>query len=243
MNPPCPGAYHDFGVQHVLVVEDDDDVAMPLASFFVARGFDAAVSARGHEALEHVAATPTDLVVLDLILPDLDGIDVCSSLRDHGFGGGIIMLSARDQEVDVVTGLDAGADDYLAKPCSVAELEARVSSVLRRITGDYLVPAAGVPGPQSALVVRDHQITYDGAEVVSSGREYDVLTLLIAHRGRVVPTGDLMDRVWGSDWSGSPVVLSSAVGRIRKRLAAVGATERVEVVRGVGFRLTHPGRR
>ena len=227
-------------MQHVLVVEDDNDVAMPLGGFFDARGFDAAIAGTGREALDHVAATPTDLVLLDLILPDLDGLEVCTSLRERGFAGGIIMLSARDQEMDVVTGLDAGADDYLAKPCSVAELEARVSSVLRRISRAYVV-SAGLPDGHAGLEVRDHRITCGGVEVVTRGREYDVLALLISQRGRVVRSDELMDRVWGPDWSGTPVVLSSAVGRVRKRLAAAGARERVEAVRGVGFRLTHPG--
>ncbi len=227
-------------MQHVLVVEDDSDVAVPLASFFAARGFDAAIAATGSEALDHVAATRTEVVVLDLVLPDLDGLDVCSSLRDRGFGGGIIMLSARGQEINIVTGLDAGADDYLAKPCSVAELGARVSSVLRRIGRTYVV-AADHPDGHAGLEVSDHRITRGGVEVVAGGREHDVLALLIEHRGRVVPTGDLMDRIWGPDWSGSPVVLSSTIGRIRKRLLVAGARERVEAVRGVGFRLVHPG--
>ena len=224
----------------MLVVEDDTDVAVPLASFFRARGFDATISASGREALDHVADTLTDLVVLDRVLPDLDGLEVCGILRDRGFGGGIIMLSARGREMDVVTGLDAGADDYLAKPCSVAELEARVSSVLRRVTRTHGVqPESGSDG-HAGLTVRDHRITCAGAEVVTSGREYDVLAQLVAQRGRVVPVDDLMDRVWGPGWSGSSVVLPSTVGRIRRRLAAVGARERVEAVRGIGFRLTDP---
>lgn len=231
-------------MQHVLVVEDDSDVAVPLAGLFLSRGFDASVVGSGQEALAHVADVPTDLLVLDLVLPDLDGVDVCGILRDGGFDGGIIMLSARSQEVDVVTGLDAGADDYLAKPCSVAELEARVSSVLRRVTRTYVVAADGpghqVSGGGRGLEVHDHRITYDGVEVVTSGREHDVLALLIARRGQVVSVEDLMNGVWGPDWSGSPAVLSSAVGRIRKRMVSAGVSERVEAVRGVGFRLTRP---
>jgi two-component system response regulator RegX3 len=128
-------------VRHVLVVEDDRDVAVPLAGILSARGFDTAIAATGREALDHVALTRTALVVLDGVLPDLDGLEVCSILRERGFAGGIIMLSGRGREMDVVTGLDAGADDYLAKPCSVAELEARVSSVLRRISRTYVVSA------------------------------------------------------------------------------------------------------
>lgn len=228
-------------MQHVLVVEDDADVAAPLASFFRGRGFDAAVVASGQEALDRVAATTTDLLVLDLILPDLDGVEVCGILRARGFQGGIVMLSARNQEIDIVTGLDAGADDFLGKPFSVAELESRIAAVLRRITRSYVAPDVVVPIGRAALEVSDHRITYAGVEILTTGREYDVLALLIARRGEVVTSEDLTDQIWGADWSGTPVVLSSAVGRLRKRLEAAGVPEDVVAVRGVGFRLTHRG--
>lgn len=228
-------------MQHVLVVEDDADVAAPLASFFRGRGFDAAVVVSGQAALDHVATTTTALLVLDLVLPDIDGVEVCGTLRARGFEGGIVMLSARNQEIDIVAGLDAGADDFLGKPFSVAELESRIASVLRRITRSYVVPDGGVPIGHARLEVRDHHITYAGTEVLASGREYDVLALLIARRGEVVTSEDLTSQVWGADWSGSAVVLSSTVGRLRRRLEAAGVLEDVVAVRGVGFRLTHRG--
>ncbi|PKH40644.1 two-component system, OmpR family, response regulator RegX3 [Nocardioides alpinus] len=222
---------------HVLVVEDDADVAAPLAHFFTARGYDAAVVAHGREALAHVERTVTDLVLLDLTLPDMDGLDVCGAMRGHGFDGGVIILSARSQEMDVVAGLDAGADDYLAKPCSIAELQARVGSVLRRIERSYVLPRPR-RSVENFLEVRDHEVAYRGVQIATSGREYDVLAILLAHRDRVVTHDALMDEVWGSDWSGSPMVLSSAIGRIRERLAAAGAPDRIVNVRGIGFRLT-----
>jgi DNA-binding response OmpR family regulator len=224
-------------VRHVLVVEDDEDVAVPLANLLSAGGFEAAVVSRGEDAIAHVGGRDTDLVILDGVLPDMDGLEVCSALRDRGFDGGLIMVTGRSGELDVVAGLDAGADDYLTKPCSVAELQSRVRSVLRRINRTYGPPPDRTP---SGLHVGEHVVTFDGAEIVSRGREYDVLALLVAHRGQVVRRETLMERVWGSDWTGSAMVLPSAVGRIRDRLASVGAPDRIDNVRGIGFRLS-PG--
>jgi DNA-binding response OmpR family regulator len=223
---------------HVLLVEDDGDLSSLLANLFQAGGFDASVVANGLDAIDHVAQHETDLLILDLILPDLDGIDVCRQLRQRGFSGGIVIMSARNDELDVVAGLDAGADDYLIKPCSIAELQSRVRSVMRRIHRQYDATAQGLAAKPHLEVV-DHHITFDGQEIATRGREFDVLALLIAQRGRVVLRETLMDKVWGPDWDGSLMVLPAAVGRIRSRLAAVGATEQVENVRGVGFRLSN----
>lgn len=220
----------------MLVVEDDGDYAPALARLFTAQGYDATFVADGATALAHVAEHETHLVVLDLILPDQDGLEVCALLRARGFDGGIVIVSGRSDELDVVAGLDAGADDYVRKPSSVAELQSRVRSVLRRIHLTYVAPDGG-PLHAPRLQVVDHHITFDGVEIATRGREFDVLAHLIESRGRVVLRETLMDRVWGPDWSGSPMVLSSAVGRIRARLEAVGASEQVENVRGVGFRL------
>ena len=222
---------------HVLVVEDDEDVAVPLTHLFAAGGYDAALVSRGDDALAHVGGHDTDVVILDGALPDMDGLEVCSALREIGFEGGLIMVTGRGGELDVVAGLDAGADDYLTKPCSVAELMSRVRSVLRRVHGTYAPLTDRV---SLGLYFGEHVVTFDGAEIVSRGREYDVLALLVANRGRVVRRELLMERVWGSDWTGSEMVLPSAIGRIRDRLASVGAPDRVDNVRGIGFRLS-PG--
>ncbi|NYE36742.1 DNA-binding response OmpR family regulator [Nocardioides cavernae] len=222
---------------HVLVVEDDGDYATALAQLFSAAGFETESVADGASALTHVDRVETHLVILDLILPDQDGLDVCSALRSRGFEGGIVIMSGRGEELDLVSGLDAGADDYLVKPCSIAELQSRVRSVLRRIHRTY-VPTAEGPLRGSRLEVVDHHIAFGGTEIATRGREFDVLALLIEARGRVVLRETLMDEVWGPDWNGSQMVLPSAVGRIRSRLEAAGATEQVENVRGVGFRLS-----
>jgi DNA-binding response OmpR family regulator len=219
------------------MVEDDEELAASLSHLFRAGGFEADVVTTGQDALAHVESTATDLLILDLMLPDMDGVEVCRSLRTLGFNGGIVIMSARSDELDVVAGLDAGADDYLIKPCSIAELQSRVRSVLRRIHRAYDATAQGL-AEHAQLEVVDHHIVFGGEEIATHGREFDVLALLIAQRGRVVLRETLMDKVWGADWDGSPMVLSAAVGRIRNRLDAVEATEQVENVRGVGFRLS-----
>ena len=236
MGRVCSRTSYAPGVR-VLVVEDDGDYASALKQLFTASGFDTEFVHDGASAIGHVARGDTDLVILDLILPDIDGLEVCRLVRERGFDGGMIMMSARGAELDVVAGLDAGADDYLVKPCSIAELQSRMRSVLRRI---HLTYAPTEDGPLSAprLEVADHHITFDGAEIATRGREFDVLALLIEARGHVVARETLMDRVWGADWAGSPMVLPSAIGRIRARLEAADATEQVENVRGVGFRLS-----
>ena len=224
-------------MHQVLVVEDDEDVASPLARAIEAEGYDAVVVSHGRQALDHVGRRGTDLVILDLGLPDMDGLDVATEMRRSGFGGGLIMLTVRVSELDIVTGLDAGADDYMTKPVSVAELQSRIRSVLRRSHRAY---GSTVPATAGSLRIEpaERRVTYDGQTVVSSGREYDVLAHLMANHGRVLTHDELTSGVWGAAWSGSPKVLHSAVARVRDRLAAVGAPERIESVRSVGFRLT-----
>ena len=207
-------------------------------NLFTASGLDGDFVLDGAEALARINNIETDLLVLDMDLSDMDGLELCGILRERGYEGGVVIMSSRSGELDVVGGLDAGADDYLVTPCSIAELQSRVRSVLRRIHRTYLPTSDNsLPGPR--LEVIDHHITFDGIEILTHGREYDVLALLIQSRGRVVHRDILMNEVWGPDWHGSPMVLPSAVGRIRARLEAAGASEQVENVRGIGFRL-HP---
>ena len=217
----------------MLVVEDDEDLATGLVSLLGAGGLDARFVTSGEDAMAHVGSADADLVLLDRILPDTDGIEVCAALRASGYEGGVILMSGRRQELDIVSGLDAGADDYLVKPCSIAELQSRVRSVLRRI--HRAEPATASEG---GFVVGEHQITYDGVAVATRGREYDVLAMLVAEPDVVVTHEELLDRVWGSEWAGSSMVLPAAIGRIRDRLAALDAPVTVDNVRGVGFRLS-----
>lgn len=220
-------------MKRLLVVGHDEGIAGRLVDLFDASGFHADLVSTGEQTIAQVSAIATDVVIVNLRLADTDGVELCRALRRNGFAGGVLMVGDQPTEVDVVAGLDAGADDFLTQPYPIAELQSRVRAVLRRIH------RADTP-PESAhangLEVHPHVITYAGQTILTQGREYHVLACLLEAHGRVLTREDLMERVWGSDWTGSPVVLAAAISRIRVRLAAAGAPHTVENVRGIGFR-------
>jgi DNA-binding response OmpR family regulator len=175
------------------------------------------------------------VVILDLGLPDIDGLEVCRRARAAGFEGAIMIVTARAGELDRVVGLDYGADDYLAKPFGLAELQARVRALLRRTTN----AAGSDDGPSDGLRIDvDARRVYAGDdEVPLTGKEFEVLNILAANRDKVVARGRLMADVWDENWYGSTKTLDVTIGRLRQKLESVGVTDRVVAVRGVGFRL------
>lgn len=219
----------------VLVVEDEEDIAFPLVRTLEREGYDVTWVDSGRKALD-VMADPgsAEVVILDLGLPDIDGLDVCRHARERGFEGGIIIVTARAGELDRVVGLDYGADDYMAKPFGLAELQARVRALLRR-TG----AGSGSAGPQDGLHIdiAAHRVYAGEVEVPLTGKEFEVLTVLFAHRDKVVPRDRLMAEVWDENWYGSTKTLDVTIGRLRQKLEAAGVTDKVVAVRGVGFRL------
>ena len=224
----------------LLVVEDDDGIADPLVRTLEREGYAVDRVADGQSALVRVEAGDIDLVVLDLGLPDLDGLDVCRRLRELGFRGGVLILTARGGELDRVVGLDVGADDYLAKPFGLAELLARTRALLRRSARGAPAPAdAGEHAIADGLRVdpQARRVWVGDREVTLTSKEFDVLALLDADRGAVVTREELMDRVWDENWFGSTKTLDVTVGRLRHKLEESGAPARVVTVRGVGFRL------
>jgi DNA-binding response OmpR family regulator len=215
---------------HILLVEDDDAIAEPLARALDREGHEVTRVAEGQAALDVVAAAPVDLVLLDLGLPDLDGLDVCRRLRDRGSDVAVMMLTARGEELDRVVGLDVGADDYLPKPFSLAELLARVRALLRRAA-----PAApAAPGLRVDQAAR--RVWVDGDEVQLTPKEFDVLALLAREAGSVVTRERLMEEVWDTNWFGSTKTLDMTLARLRQKLGEQ-AQERLTTVRGVGYRL------
>ena len=219
---------------HVLVVEDDDKIAAPLVRTLEREGYTVERVAEGLVAIERVRDSGVDLVLLDLGLPDIDGLDVCRTIRDSGYRGGIIILTARDGELDLVVGLDVGADDYLAKPFGLAELQARVRALLRR-TG----AGGGLNGTNEGLRidVAARRVYTGDTEVPLTGKEFDVLSILAANKDKVVSRGRLMADVWDENWYGSTKTLDVTIGRLRQKLESAGVTDKVVAVRGVGFRL------
>jgi DNA-binding response OmpR family regulator len=218
----------------VLVVEDDADVAAPLVSALEAEGYDVSWVDSGERALAHLAEHPVELVTLDLGLPDMDGLEVVRRARSSGYAGAILISSTRGAELDLVVGLDHGADDYLAKPVGLAEFQARVRALLRRV-GRHEVPA-----PPSGPVLRidvEARVAHAGdVELDLRPREFDLLRVLSRHRGEVVPRGQIMTEVWRPGWYGSPKTLDVTLGRLRQKIAEAGITDRIVAVRGVGFR-------
>jgi DNA-binding response OmpR family regulator len=225
----------------VLVVEDDDHIASPLIRTLEREGYTVERVDAGQPALDRVDQGGVDLVLLDLGLPDMDGLDVCRWLRVGGFEGGVMILTARGGELDRVVGLDVGADDYLAKPFGLAELLARVRALLRR-QERVATAAPEAPSDEGA----DPGLTVDraarrawlaGDELALTGKEFDVLALLDAERGAVLTRERLMDEVWDANWFGSTKTLDTTIGRLRQKLEERGSPVRVVTVRGVGFRL------
>lgn len=232
----------------ILMVEDDDAIAAPLARALSREGYEVERAQNGADALALAGSTPLDLVLLDLGLPDMDGLDVCRGLRAGGFAAGILILTARGGELDRVVGLDVGADDYLSKPFSLSELLARSRALLRRSTrplGDPAAPAAepATPGavvPTSGGLRVDadaRRVWIDDTELALTVKEFDVLLRLDAQRGSVVTRETLMSEVWDENWFGSTKTLDTTVGRLRQKLLDGSAPVVLSTVRGVGFRL------
>ena len=231
----------------VVVVEDDDKIAAPLVRTLERDGHSVERFAEGQPAVDRIVeGEPVDLLLLDLGLPDIDGIDVCRAVRDGGYAGGIIILTARDGELDRVVGLDQGADDYLAKPFGLAELQARTRALLRRSSYNVTKPAAPVaaqPAAEGGLRVdrEARRIWVGRSELAATTKEFDLLALLDSRRGAVVGRDTLINEVWDENWFGSTKTLDTTVGRLRQKLEEVGAPVRITTVRGVGFRLEDAG--
>ncbi|MFC5997778.1 response regulator transcription factor [Quadrisphaera sp. GCM10027208] len=220
----------------ILVVEDEESFSDPLSYLLSKEGYDVAVAETGTEALEEYDRNGADLVLLDLMLPGLSGTEVCRQLRTRG-NVPVIMLTAKDSEIDKVVGLELGADDYVTKPYSSRELVARVRAVLRRrAEPDDLVPPTIEAGPVRMDVER-HVVTVDGQPVQLPLKEFELLELLLRNTGRVMTRGQLIDRVWGSDYVGDTKTLDVHVKRLRSKIEPEPSAPRYLVtVRGLGYK-------
>ncbi len=220
----------------ILIVEDEAALAEPLAYLLTREGYETVVASDGLAALTEFDRAGADLVLLDLMLPGLPGTEVCRELRQRS-AVPIIMLTAKDSEVDIVVGLELGADDYVTKPYSTRELLARIRAVLRRQTdaGDLDDSVLAV-GPVR-MDVEKHQVTVDGAVVAMPLKEFELLELLLRNAGRVLTRGQLIDRVWGADYFGDTKTLDVHVKRIRSKIEPDPSNPRMLVtVRGLGYR-------
>ena len=221
----------------VLVVEDEESISEPLAYMLRKEGFDVAVAATGPDGLVLFDKEGADIVLLDLMLPGLPGTEVCRQLRTRS-AIPVIMLTARDSEVDKVVGLELGADDYVTKPFSHRELVARIRAVLRRQGGTEGDEEGSLEAGTVRMDVERHTVTVGGQTVALPLKEFDLLELLMRNVGRVLTRGQLIDRVWGSDYVGDTKTLDVHVKRLRAKIEPDPANPRyLLTVRGLGYKL------
>jgi two-component system response regulator RegX3 len=232
-------------VTRILLVEDEESYRDPLTYQLEREGFEVVTAATGPEALERFADGGADLVLLDLMLPGLSGTEVCRELRRTS-DVPVIMLTAKDGEIDKVVGLEIGADDYVTKPYSFRELLARVRAVLRRRGG---TAPAGTPSDDDLddgtlevgpvrLDVERHTVHVRGALVAFPLKEFELLELLLRNAGRVLTRGQLIDRIWGSDYVGDTKTLDVHVKRVRAKIEDDPANPTMlQTVRGLGYKI------
>jgi len=223
-------------VTRVLVVEDEESFSDALSFMLRREGYEVLVASDGNEALATFDKHGADLVLLDLMLPGLAGTEVCRQIRTHS-AVPVIMLTAKDGEVDKVVGLELGADDYVTKPFSSRELLARVRAVLRRHGEvEEMVPPAVESGPVRMDIER-HVVTVRGTQVAMPLKEFDLLEILVRNSGRVLTRGQLIDRVWGSDYVGDTKTLDVHIKRLRAKVEEEPSNPvHLLTVRGLGYK-------
>jgi len=225
-------------VTRVLVVEDDPDIAQLVAHYLEKAGFSAELLANGRDAIATIAARPPDVIVLDLMLPQVDGLEICRVVRGNAATAAIpiIMLTARAEESDRIVGLEIGADDYLAKPFSPNELVARVRALVRR--AQRAAPAAAGRSVNYGSVEVDperHTVTDNGAAVTLTAKEFMLLEYLLQHRGRVLSRDVLLTDVWGYRYTGGTRTVDVHVRRLREKIPLL--SKALATVKQFGYKL------
>jgi DNA-binding response OmpR family regulator len=219
-----------------LLAEDDEAIAAPLSRALGREGYDVTIEQTGPAALEQALDGAYDLLILDLGLPGMDGLEVCRQVRAHSSELAVLMLTARTDEVDFVVGLDAGADDYVGKPFRLAELMARVRALLRRRGGgeDAVVEVGGIRLEPAA-----RRVLVNGTEIALANKEYELLRVLLEHAGQVVSRDTILAEVWGDVELRGSKTLDMHMSWLRRKIGDEGpaAERRIATVRGVGFRI------
>lgn len=221
----------------ILLIDDDPLITGPLARSLSTQGYAVDIAANGKVGLQKGLETDPDLVVLDVMMPEMNGWDVCRELRNQS-GVPIIMLTAMSEEIDRILGLELGADDYITKPFSARELAARIKAMLRRVAIDQ------TPVPEKEITIAGLHINFDRREVYRNQqllmlryKEFELLTLLISRKGQVVDRADIFDLVWGTDWLGDTRTLDVHIRWLREKIEEdPGKPTLIQTVRGVGYR-------
>ena len=231
-------------MQKILVVEDDANIRELVAWNLSEEGYDCVCAADGSEGIEAARLEPPDLILLDLMLPGLDGFEVVKTLRREGLGTPIIMLTAKNEETDKVIGLEFGADDYITKPFGIRELKARIKAVLRRYRSENADGTAGDEDGEAESIftigdliidVPGHEVFANGSGVVLTLKEFELLRMLAENRGRVLTREQLLDSIWGYEYPGETRTVDVHIRYLRRKLG--GAGDCILTVRGLGYKL------
>lgn len=220
----------------VLVVDDEAHLAELVATTLRFEGFATETALTGREALEKIERFEPHLVILDVTLPDLDGFDIQSRLRQDGTKVAVLFLTARDDTQDKVRGLTLGADDYVTKPFSLEELLARIRAILRRVHSDPRAPSV-LRLDDLELDEDAHEVRRDGTQIVLSATEYHLLRYLMLNSGRVVSQAQILDHVWSYDFDGDPSIVATYISYLRKKIDPPGRPSLVRTIRGFGYSL------
>ena len=223
-------------MQRVLIIEDEPDMVLGLRDNFEYEGYDVLVARDGKEGLTRALADNPDVILLDIMLPKMSGLDVCRQLRSNGVDTPVIMLTARGQEIDKVIGLEMGADDYVTKPFSIKELLARVRAQLRRSTRQVVDIETYAFG-EIELNFKKYEAKKDGSEIELSPREFELLKYFIQHRGETITRDQLLDDVWGYDNYPFTRTVDNHIAKLRQKIEQVAAEPKyIITVHRVGYR-------
>lgn len=224
---------------HILIVDDDSRVTSALRRTLAYEGYNVSIAENGERALALARAKPPELVILDLMLPGINGLEVCRRLRANGEGMTVLMLTARDAVADRVAGLETGADDYLVKPFALEELLARVKALLRRRSAPDVTREV-LTFEDLELDTATRQARHGNRLISLSTTEYELLLLFLRNPRNVLTRGLLMDRIWGDDFEGGPNVLEVYIGHLRNKLEQNGEKRLIQTIRGAGYVLRVP---
>jgi two-component system OmpR family response regulator len=225
--------------RRILVVDDEDNLRTMLVAALKFEGYDVAAAPNGREGLRSVKESKPDLIVLDVMMPELDGFGMLKRLRETGDRTPVVFLTAKDTSADAVEGLGLGADDYLSKPFSLEELVARVEAVMRRVDSS---PTASAVMTLADLTIDDvaHRVTRGSEEIHLSPTEYKLVAFLLSNKGRVMSRGQLLTNVWGYSPDDDPSVVETYIGYVRKKVDCI-EPKLIQTVRGVGYTMRVEG--
>jgi two-component system response regulator RegX3 len=225
-------------VTKILIVEDESSFSEALSFLLGKEGYEVAVAATGTDAIKQFDENGADLILLDLMIPEISGVEVCKTIRTTSQVP-IIMLTAKDSEIDKVVGLELGADDYVTKPYSSRELIARIKAVLRRGSGEDVATEQGIHSVAGIrLDVGKHQVTVNGNLITLPLKEFELLEFLMRNSGRVLTRSQLIDRIWGGDYYGDTKTLDVHIKRLRSKIEADPANPvLIQTIRGLGYKL------